>query len=113
MYGICSLKSLYYICVFKAYQILTQKAKKMTDSNDAGVDIIGKNALRPGEPREPFDSPLDKKEKVKKEKKERIHIYISSDSIGRVDAKASELGLDRSPCIQMLINTALKHIDAK
>ena len=84
----------------------------MSGSNDA--EMIGKNAVRAGnEPREPFDSPIDKKEKIRKEKKERIHIYISTSSIGRVDEKASELGLDRSPCIQMLINTALNSIDAK
>lgn len=85
-------------------------------SND--VEMIGKNAVRTGnEPREPFDSPLDKKDiakmdKVKKEKKERIHIYISTGSIERVDEKALELGLDRSPCIQMLINTALNSLNS-
>lgn len=83
------------------------------------VEMIGKNAVKSSgnEPREPFDSPLDKKDiakmdKVKKEKKERIHIYISSGSIKKVDEKALELGLDRSPCIQMLINTALNSLDS-
>lgn len=43
--------------------------------------------------------------------KERIHIYLREDDITRVEQKAKELGLDRSPCIQLLINTALNSPD--
>ena len=58
--------------------------------------------------KEPFEAPAVK---VKREKvaKERLHIYITEDSIQRVDEKAHELGLDRSPCIQVLINYALNN----
>ena len=62
--------------------------------------------------KEPFEAPVGKKERKKREKvvKERVHIYISEESIGRIDQKAEELGLDRSPCIQMLVNYALNNL---
>lgn len=62
--------------------------------------------------REPFEAPVGKKERKTRERvvKERLHIYISEDSINRVDKKAEELGLDRSPCIQMLLNYALNNL---
>jgi|694.fasta_scaffold03012_15 hypothetical protein len=60
------------------------------------------------EPKEPFEAPAIKTRKKRdKVKKARIHIYISNDCINQVDAKGAEFGLDRSPCIQMLINFAL------
>jgi hypothetical protein len=52
--------------------------------------------------------PANKIAKIKKVKKGRVHIYISEDSLIKIDNKAKELGLDRSPCIQLLINIALK-----
>lgn len=62
--------------------------------------------------KDPNDLPVGKKERKKREKvaKERVHIYISEDSLGRIDTKATELGLDRSPCIQMLINIGLNSL---
>lgn len=54
----------------------------------------------------PADLPT-KKGKKKKVLKGRIHIYISDETLDRIDEKADELGLDRSPCIQMLLNVAL------
>ena len=59
--------------------------------------------------REPFDAPLGKKERKKRDKipKERVHIYLTTDSLDRVDEKAKDLGLDRSPCIQVMLNFAL------
>ena len=62
--------------------------------------------------KDPNDLPVGKRERKKREKvaKERVHIYISEDSLGRIDQKADELGLDRSPCIQMLINIGLNNL---
>ncbi len=66
------------------------------------------------EPKEIYDAPVGKSERKKRDKvkKERIHIYITSDSIERIDVYAEELGLDRSPCIQMLLNTSLKDLES-
>ena len=58
----------------------------------------------------PFDKPVGKRKKREKVVKERVHIYISEGSLERIDTKAKELGLDRSPCIQMLINYALNNL---
>jgi len=54
------------------------------------------------------------KPKVKKvrKKKQRIHIYIHEDAIAGVDQKAEELGLDRSPCIQLLIRIGLNNLQS-
>jgi len=63
--------------------------------------------------REPFEAPIGRKDRKKRSEKvikERLHIYISGECIGRIDLKAEELGLDRSPCIQMLLNYALNNI---
>lgn len=62
--------------------------------------------------REPFEAPVGKKERKTRERvvKERLHIYVSNVCIKRVDEKAEELGLDRSPCIQMLLNYALNNL---
>ena len=62
--------------------------------------------------KEPFEAPVGKKERKTRERvvKERLHIYVSDVCIKRVDEKAEELGLDRSPCIQMLLNYALNNL---
>lgn len=58
----------------------------------------------------PDDFPLKKiKGKKKKVLKGRVHIYISDETLVKIDEKADELGLDRSPCIQMLLNIALNN----
>jgi hypothetical protein len=61
----------------------------------------------------PFEAPIDKKKARKTRErivKGRIHIYISEECLNRVDDKSEELGLDRSPCIQMLLNFALNNL---
>lgn len=61
----------------------------------------------------PFEAPTNKKKERKTRErivKGRIHIYISEECLDRVDSKAAELGLDRSPCIQMLLNYALNNL---
>ena len=66
-----------------------------------------------GRAREPFEAPLGRKDQKKRSEKvvkERLHIYISEKCIGRIDQKAEELGLDRSPCIQMLLDYALNNM---
>ena len=67
------------------------------------------------QPKEPFEAPVAKEKKKKREKvkKERIHVYLSQDCIDKIDEKAAEIGLDRSPCIQMLCHTALKKMNNK
>ncbi len=60
--------------------------------------------------KEPFDGPVGKREKKVKQPKVRTHMYITQDCISKVDAKASELGIDRSPCVQMLLTYALNNI---
>lgn len=63
------------------------------------------------EVKDPNDLPVGKKKRKRvKVAKERVHIYISNDSLTRIDEKAKELGLDRSPCIQVLINFALNNL---
>lgn len=61
------------------------------------------------EVKEPFDSPVDKKERKtrRKIKKERLHIYVSEETRDSIDQKAEQIGYSRSVCIQMLINYAL------
>jgi|688.fasta_scaffold1781281_2 hypothetical protein len=55
---------------------------------------------------EPFDAPI-KKNKKKKPSKERVHVYLNKDCIDKIDEKAAQFGLDRSPFIQAIINIAL------
>lgn len=66
------------------------------------------------EPKEPFEAPsVAKKRKTRdRVEKERLHIYLSTLCIGRVDEKAKDLGLERSQCIQTLLNYALNSLQA-
>ena len=66
------------------------------------------------DPKEPFEAPVGKQDRKKREKvkKVRVHIYVSEDSLDKIDNKAEELGLDRSPCIQMLLNVGLNHLES-
>ena len=70
-----------------------------------------------GKDREPFDIPTENKRIYNKKKnkplKLRLHIYLTRDCLDKVDEVADELGLDRSPCLQMLINVALKKVSKK
>ncbi len=61
-----------------------------------------------------FEAP-DKKNKKKNEKliKERLHIYLTTDCIEKIERAQEETGLNRSSCIQILINTGLKHLKTK
>ncbi len=65
-----------------------------------------------GEIKGVFDNPLKKtiKKKRAKLKKERLHIYLTSESVERTDEKAEEMGLNRSTCIQVLINFGLNNL---
>jgi hypothetical protein len=59
----------------------------------------------------PFEAPEKKaKKKRLKQNKQRLHIYLSEECINRIDMKSSEFDLDRSPCIQMLLNYALNNM---
>jgi hypothetical protein len=63
------------------------------------------------QPKEPFEAPVKKsRKKREKVKRERIHIYITVDSIDKIDEKADKFGMDRSPCVQMLLNYALANL---
>jgi hypothetical protein len=61
--------------------------------------------------KEPFDAPIDKKERKprRKIKKERLHIYVSEETRDSIDEKAEQIGYSRSVCIQMLITYALNN----
>ena len=62
--------------------------------------------------KEVFDSPAEKIKKVRREKKpkSRLHIYIHDETIDQIDRKASEMGLNRSNCLQVLINFGLENL---
>lgn len=66
--------------------------------------------------KEVFDSPAEKSEKrTRREKKpkSRLHIYINDETIDQIDKKASEMGLNRSNCLQVLINFGLENLKMK
>lgn len=63
--------------------------------------------------KEPFDLPADKKEKKprRKIKKERLHIYLTEETINAIDDKSDEIGYSRSVTIQLLLNYAIKNFN--
>lgn len=63
------------------------------------------------EVKDPFESPADKKAKVKrvKIKKERLHIYLTDETIEKLDEAAEEIGQSRSVCVQLLLKYALNN----
>jgi hypothetical protein len=65
------------------------------------------------EVKEPFDLPVDKKEKKprRKIKKERLHIYLTEETINLIDDKSDEIGYSRSVTIQLLLNYAIKNFN--
>jgi|APGre2960657423_1045063.scaffolds.fasta_scaffold187811_2 hypothetical protein len=48
-----------------------------------------------------------------KKPKSRLHIYIIDETIDRIDNKATEMGLNRSNCLQVLINFGLDNLKMK
>lgn len=65
--------------------------------------------------KEVFDSPAAKAKKVRREKKpkSRLHIYINDETISQIDQKANEMGINRSNCLQVLINFGLENLKMK
>ena len=65
--------------------------------------------------KEVFDEPTTKGKRVRRPKhpKSRLHIYINDDTIDKIDQKAVEMGLNRSNCLQVLINFGLDNLKMK